>query len=409
MHKNNPAIQGSLFKLPSLFLLKTSIADILMIVTNITPFINFAILSQCLFSIIYLSSHQWSTNKWLVIIFASVFSMQLGVFMSEDNLNFQQKIFMGNPGVILWVLPSLFLFTKELVSIESNRKGIFIHFLPGLVFYILFLFTEVNSARQFIASFSSGVFFPFQFFHFIALIIISTYYGYIILNLIKLNREKYKNEYAESSIYLTLDWLRYLVWIILGLSLSGVIMLIFFRFSNEVTIPFMWVEIIFLIIVMTASYFAFRQPTLYRPLQTDPLNKPNQIKTRDSKPLLSKSQITQLSIEIEKYFNQKQPFLNSKIRMPDIADALNITPNEFSWYLNEHLQINFFIFINQYRLEHATVLLKSPDYSHYTLEAISAMAGFRSKTTFNNRFKEFKNTTPSAFRKEKGLNTLCEK
>lgn len=165
-------------------------------------------------------------------------------------------------------------------------------------------------------------------------------------------------------------------------------------------LPRLSVELIFLLIILTTSYFAFRQPTLYKEtashhivkVASHPINKA-------TKPLLDEDKIVKISTKLDTYLLEKKPFLNPKIRMPEIATAIDITPNEFSWYLNEHKKTNFFTFIKELRIDHAVQLLKDISYEPYTLEAISKMSGFQSKTTFNNRFKEIKKVTPSAFKK----------
>lgn len=366
------------------------------------PLITFSVLVQCLFGIVYLSTYQWRRNKWLVLFFASAFSMQLGVFMGVERLNFYQKLFMGNPGTVMAILPSLYLFTQKLVSIRLRRSAVFVHFLPAILFYCLSLFTDETQPRVLIAAFSTGSFPLFALLQIIAIFIINILYGGFILQLIKKNQQKYKDEYAESTIYLTLDWLKYLVIILVGLSSIAIFAIIFSQYFAESYLPHFSVETVFLLIILVTSYFAFRQPTLYQEnsntvdtVETEPAAVTNKV----SKPLLDREQIVKISTKLDKYLEEKRPFLNPKIRMPEMAAAIEITPNEFSWYLNEYKKTNFFTFINELRIDYAAQLLQDKSYEHYTLEALSKMSGFQSKTTFNNRFKEIKKVTPSAFRK----------
>ena len=86
--------------------------------------------------------------------------------------------------------------------------------------------------------------------------------------------------------------------------------------------------------------------------------------------------------------------------MPELAKELKIPRYIFSHLINQHYQVNFFHFINQYRIDYAKGLLQSKEYEHYTLETIGEMSGFNSKSTFNARFKEFVGKSPTAFKKE---------
>ena len=369
-----------------------------------TSLITFSCLVQCLFSIVYLSAYRWKRNKWLVLFFVIIFLEHLGVFIGIERPVFYQKLWMGNPGMLMATYPSLYLFTKELVSVHLKQRTILFHFLPAFIFYSLSLLSNETQPKVLHAAFSEGTYHPIALSLIISLFVIGIFYGILILRLVRKNQKKYRNEYAETTIYLTLDWLKYLTIIIVVIASMALFAISFSQYFDQSYIVRFSVEAVFLIIILATSYFAFRQPTLYKESNENSGLIEEEIEKLDepikaSKPLIDAERIGQISIKLDQYLSEKQPFLNPKIRMPEIADAIEITPNEFSWYLNEHKKTNFFTFINELRINHATQLLKDKAYEHYTLEALSKMSGFRSKTTFNNRFKEIKNVTPSAFRK----------
>ncbi len=365
--------------------------------------ITFSVLVQCLFSIVYLSTYQWKRNKWLVLVYAIIFSMQFGVFTGIERLSFTQKLLIGNPGMVMGILPSWYLFTKELVSVRLKRRTVLIHFLPTFIFYILTLFYDETQPRVIIPAAFEGYFHPFSILQMVAFFIINILYGGLVLQLVRKNKKKYKDEYAESTIYLTLDWVKYLIIIIVSLSITAILTIALSQYSERAFIPFFMVELTILLIILATSYFAFRQPTLYKDASNQGAAEiETHSKIKAAKPLIDEEKILQISQALDQYLSEKQPFLNPKVRMPDIASAIEITPNELSWYLNEHKKTNFFAFINELRINHAVQLLENKEYEHYTLEALSKLSGFQSKTTFNNRFKEIKNVTPSAFRKSIG-------
>ncbi|MEM6725770.1 MAG: hypothetical protein AAF598_17145, partial [Bacteroidota bacterium] len=121
-------------------------------------FITFSVLVQCFFAIVYLSTYRWKRNKWLVLFFAMVFSMQLGVFNGGDDLSIYQRLIMGNPGMLMALVPSLYLFTRELVSINLKGSAVMVHFLPALFFYVLSLLFEDTQPRVLLITFSEGRF-----------------------------------------------------------------------------------------------------------------------------------------------------------------------------------------------------------------------------------------------------------
>ena len=56
--------------------------------------------------------------------------------------------------------------------------------------------------------------------------------------------------------------------------------------------------------------------------------------------------------------------------------------------------VNFFDFINGYRIEEFKKLVRDPRYKNQTFLAIAFEVGFNSKTAFNRSFKKMTNQTP---------------
>jgi AraC-like DNA-binding protein len=74
-----------------------------------------------------------------------------------------------------------------------------------------------------------------------------------------------------------------------------------------------------------------------------------------------------------------------------------ISIHDLSYLLNEAFGMNFFRFINLYRIEEAKQLMISEKYRHLNILGIAYSAGFNSKTTFNTAFKKETGVSPSQF------------
>lgn len=97
---------------------------------------------------------------------------------------------------------------------------------------------------------------------------------------------------------------------------------------------------------------------------------------------------------------EKAYYLDSNLKIGDLADALKTNVHSISKAVNQGSDMHFFDFINQYRVVHAKKLLSSPDHTDkYTLEAIASQSGFNTRPSFINAFKKFTGLTPSEFRK----------
>lgn len=92
-------------------------------------------------------------------------------------------------------------------------------------------------------------------------------------------------------------------------------------------------------------------------------------------------------------------YLNGKLSIQDVSDKLNIPKQHISEVLNEHKNINFQDFINEYRVEEFIKRLKNDQNNQFTLLGIAIEVGFNSKSSFNAIFKKFKGLTPTQFKK----------
>jgi AraC-like DNA-binding protein len=159
--------------------------------------------------------------------------------------------------------------------------------------------------------------------------------------------------------------------------------------------------VFYLVCILFIGIHALNQPFVYADLETieddflstisDNMEKETDI--IDEKLILVKNKLLE-------YFEINQPYLDNKITLPKLANQLGISHHLLSEVINKTCNENFFQFVNRYRVEFATRLLKDKKYAHFTIEAIGYEVGFNSKTTFNTTFKKIKGKSPSEFQKE---------
>jgi YesN/AraC family two-component response regulator len=100
-----------------------------------------------------------------------------------------------------------------------------------------------------------------------------------------------------------------------------------------------------------------------------------------------------LELEVKQYFSDNLASLS------DLAKKIGESPHHVSQVINEKLNISFFELIASYRVEEAKRILSDDKKNKLTVEEISEMVGYNSKTAFNNAFKKLTGKTPSEFRK----------
>lgn len=359
--------------------------------------LEISIIFQCLFSIVYLLSFRWRRNKWLVIAFFSIGWTIFNLEGSEYRFGFLVHPAFNNPGFGLLTFPCIYFYTANLVGLKTiSSLQNFWHFIPPILLYILFIFCKLPSPEHFSSHEEIS---PQLLVFLVASVIIPLIYTYLVFKLVKLNQQKYQNEFAESNLFITLDWIKWTI------ALSTLFITISFLGLSFDFLPAHWFILTsFLLACATLSFFSFRQPTLYNNTAPELVELTPQNPARDNKTkyrnIISPDEKEKLIKALEIHLKEDKPYLNPSIRMPELASSLDVSTNVFSYLINEHFKMNFFSFINRQRVDYSIELLKSQTHQHYTLETISEMSGFKSKSNFYRRFKEIMGKSPGEYQRE---------
>ena len=102
-------------------------------------------------------------------------------------------------------------------------------------------------------------------------------------------------------------------------------------------------------------------------------------------------------LKIEKLFSYIHANYSRKITIGEIAAVLHYSPNYFTKVWKKYMGTSFHAYLNEYRVNKATVLLKNTDNS---VTDIALETGFDSIKTFNRVFKNIMGANPSEFRKK---------
>ena len=98
-------------------------------------------------------------------------------------------------------------------------------------------------------------------------------------------------------------------------------------------------------------------------------------------------------------FETKQYFTENLGSLSDLAKKIGESPHHVSQVLNEKLHKSFFEVLASYRVDEAKKILAGDKKNKITVEEVSEMVGYNSKTAFNNAFKKLTGKTPAEFRK----------
>lgn len=146
--------------------------------------------------------------------------------------------------------------------------------------------------------------------------------------------------------------------------------------------------------VAVTAYFGFNQPEVFNGL---PITSLVPI-VKYSKTGLSDEQSRSMKLKLEEVMMKEKPYLNSDIRLDELAALLGISRHQTSQIINEHFHCNFFDFINKYRIQWATELLKQEAEST-NMKELAFDSGFNNYVSFYKSFKKYTGALPTDFKK----------
>ena len=125
---------------------------------------------------------------------------------------------------------------------------------------------------------------------------------------------------------------------------------------------------------------------------------------KDDSPKYEKSRLDEsvaqsYATELKTLMEQKKPYRDPDLTLPELAKKLNLSPNILSQVINSYCCQNFYNFVNTYRVEEVVSLMKDPSMKDKSILDMAYEAGFKSKTTFNTIFKKHTGLTPSELRR----------
>lgn len=90
-------------------------------------------------------------------------------------------------------------------------------------------------------------------------------------------------------------------------------------------------------------------------------------------------------------------FCDVDFSLNKLADMVGSNSTYVSQIINDSFERNFKTFINEYRVKEARRMLSDINYKKYSIESISLMVGFKSRSRFDVIFREITGITPSFY------------
>lgn len=320
--------------------------------------------------------------------------------------------------IFLSINPFYYFYVKHLTNEKQNYKpNYYIHLTPFFIFVIAnlvtyFLMPSSDDLIEFKSLFKKqDVIYNWVGVKARALAIIIyclqilVYSTLILVEIIK-HQKAIKNHFSDIS-KISLRWIFALIASTVLFTVIDVMMFYKVIAHNELFTNIYFVLMILYLCFL--GFFGLRQPSIFNPLSPEIIDKMS-LDNKDYFLNIDKKEIKYISSKLsdevkERIFNsliktmtEYKPYLNPKITIQDLALMIDVNKNYLSQVINEKLGVNFFVFINQYRINEAKNMLSNKDFDHLSIEGIGNSVGFNSRSVFNNAFKQLENVTPTQFK-----------
>jgi AraC-like DNA-binding protein len=293
--------------------------------------------------------------------------------------------------------PLLYLYVLSIIrpNFTLNAKHR-LHLLP-LVIYFVFLFVAYYCQDHVVKRQVIGLYLFDLNWQFVTMdtLIKSSRFVYLILSVYLINKYREQLKDSRSNIEnIDLTWLKILVLGFAGVTLVGVVLSL-----SKVVNLFYPVDISLQIFLGLTTYYADLVLVCFL-LFFSAVNISSVAKVKDQ----SKSSYEDYEADEEyvgriiKFMDNEKPYLKSNITLDALSESIDIPARELTAIFNGHFKMNFYEFINNYRIKEAKEILKTD--KEQTISDVFLAVGFNSKSVFNTFFKKNTGMTPSEFRKQ---------
>ncbi len=364
------------------------------------------LIQTAFFFLLLITKKQKDAADFILAILFFLFFYDFGVtyiLISDLIHTFPHLIGTASP-ITLLLGPLLYFYIRVHLDVHKKFKARdFLHFLPYIVdmlYYIPFFMLsgeqKTNEFFQLVAGKPSVSLSVTLLLHSLSPII----YTIWCIGVLTQHRQQIKNIYSYTTEKMAMDWMWYLTWSmfivgIIAFLINGVIV-----FSDIVD----WFQLRYLIFtvaviwILTLGYYGVRRTSFFNAFPIDPDSDNNeQAGLKYEKSRLKDKNIAEYKNRLNEIMETEKPYLDSQLTIAQLAKKTEVPTHHLSQLLNDHLDRNFFEFINSYRVEEVKKRFMDPTYKNLTLLGIALDSGFNSKASFNRIFKQMTRQTPSEY------------
>jgi len=358
------------------------------------------------FSVLLLQKKPRALHDNILILWLLYLGLYIGIYSFYSHELFIHFHLLSISLLSLFMLHGPFLY-YYILTLVSDKRQIFkkdlFHLVPFILFNLYILIASFSpdiSEKLNIEKLSLHNNPPLLFLFFLIITAFSgTVYFLFTFKLFKRLDINIFNNFSNSAD-IDLDWLRKLV-LLFGVIWTALISItvihhVFHMFSMVFCTDGLFLSLSVFVILI--GYFGLKQNVIFNNENVIVTDNLSRIQPKYSGSRLNESEEKQYAEKLISYMELLKPYLNTDLTLPQLAVELGISSHLLSQVINEHFKLNFFDFVNQYRVEAFKERIVNPKYENFSLLGIAFECGFNSKSAFNRIFKKSTGLTPSQFK-----------
>lgn len=311
----------------------------------------------------------WEMIFWAFIQFKDLTYLIPGYWENEYFSNIHLSI--DN-----WCVPITMLFFFEIVSPKwvTCKKAVIIT-LPSVLLTVLYVITRSKPI------FNAGL-------------VYSLVLGLAALIIVYMASARYDNFVKRNFSYLeniSLKWMRSVILLLFLLLVMWTVATVFSTWlSDALYYPFA-IAIWSIIYYRTVKHEVIIVPDYINPLSSE---------TPEPMSENGNGNKFNFAAKLEQAMTEEKCYLDPKLSLADLARMIGTNRSYLSEYINNNLGLNFYEYVNSFRIREAKRMLDEDKEGKFTQEYMAEECGFHSLSTFKRSFMKETGVTPGKYRKK---------
>lgn len=341
----------------------------------------------------------------LWLIYLGVYTGIYALFSETmfDNFHILSASFIS---LLLLHGPFLFLYISSLADInfKMNQTKL-IHFAPFVLFNLFLLiasqYPEISEGIR--LNHTHGMHKPVWVFNLFLISVVLSGPFYFILSILSLKRldvNIFNNFSTLENV--NLSWLRKLIYTF-GFIWTA---LMIFATIHHVFNMFSWIfcthglTLSLSVFIIIIGYLGLKQKEIFVNFPDSESEFVTEERAKYSGVAADEEETKHYVSNLRQYMDAEKPYLDPEISLPELSKRLGVSSHFLSRVINEQLGVNFFDFVNRYRVEEVKLRITDPKFNYLSILGIAFESGFNTKSTFNRVFKKTTGLTPKEFREQ---------